>query len=138
MGFRSRALSSLRPLVATLPLDRVASRASLRNRVVAATHANGLLDWLGSGLEATFTGLRHGYARFRCILGQSVLHLHDTVVELGAVELLDRVGGSLGLHIDQRSRAKVLTMHVLVEGRCDEGATLGEKFLKRQDSSEIT
>ena len=112
-----------------MPLDRVASRASLRNRVVAATHANGLLDWLGSRLEATFTSLRHGHARLRRILGQSVLHLHDTVVKLGAVELLDCVGGSLGLHIDQRSRAEVLTMHVLVEGRSDQGTTLGEKFL---------
>jgi len=52
---------------------------------------------------------------------------------LGAVELLDRVGSSLGLHVDQRGRAKILTMHVFVEGRCDQSATLREKFLQIRD-----
>jgi len=122
------ALVPLRLLVA---LFLVVLATTLLDGVVAAAHSQRLLSQLSTPLDACLAWLRDGHARLSCVLREGVLHLHDAVIQLRAIELLDGVRCRSRLDIDQGGRAQVLPMHVLVEGRRDESAALRKEFLKK-------
>lgn len=129
------------PLVATLttcsvPVFLLATlsliSAALLDSIRALSHGQWLLGLRGL-LESSVNALGCWSSRRGSILGQRVLDLHDPVIELSSVELLDGGGCRHGLNVDEGGGAQVLAMHVLVKARRDERSTLGEKFLQTKD-----
>ena len=115
-------------LLSVACLLRVLTASTLLNGVLTAALTHRLLDDL-QALGLLENGARIGTRGF---LRHGVFNLHDAVVQLRTVVLLDGGRSCGGLHVDQRRGAEVLSVHVLVKASADEGAAFREEFLERK------
>lgn len=73
----------------------------LLDGIVTTARRNWLLDrWLNDSTLVCDASSRHLHTRLSRVLCECVLDLHDAIIKLCSIELLDGSGGGLCFHVD--------------------------------------